>query len=363
MSEGAEESAEKSHEPSERRLEDARREGDIARSADAQAAAAYLGLALALGLAGRDVAGDLGGVLRRCLEDPVALSRAMLSAGGTTGVDLAGAVAKAAAPLLLAPGLAVLVLLLASRGIAIAPSKVAPKLSRISPMENAAQKYGPRGLVEFAKAAAKLTLVLAVLAVSLAGMADTLTSAVHVAPRLVPRAYEAPLWDILAGALAVALAVGTADFLYQRHAHRKRLMMSHEEVKRERRDSEGDPQMNARRRERARALADNRMLQKVAEADVVVTNPTHYAVALAWDRARGGAPVCIAKGVDEVAARIRARAAEAKVPLREDPPTARALFAATALGAEIRPEHYRAVAAAILFADAVRTRRREGGAG
>jgi flagellar biosynthetic protein FlhB len=135
-------------------------------------------------------------------------------------------------------------------------------------------------------------------------------------------------------------------------------MMSREEMKREQKESEGDPHLNARRRERARELADGRMLSRVDEASVVVTNPTHYAVALAWERARGGAPVCVAKGADEVAARIRERAEAAGVPLHPDPPTARALFAAVPLGAEIRPEHYRAVAAAILFAEEMRARRR-----
>jgi flagellar biosynthetic protein FlhB len=211
--------------------------------------------------------------------------------------------------------------------------------------------------VEFAKACAKLALLLAVLALSLAGMGDTLAASVRVAPRLAARAFEEPLWALLSGAIAVALAVGLADFLWQRHSHRGRLMMSREEMKKERRDSEGDPHLNARRRERARALADRRMLESVPEASVVVTNPTHYAVALAWDRAGGGAPVCVAKGMDEVAARIRARALAAGVPLHPDPPTARALFATAPLGAEIRPEHYRAVAAAILFAEGVRARR------
>jgi flagellar biosynthetic protein FlhB len=101
------------------------------------------------------------------------------------------------------------------------------------------------------------------------------------------------------------------------------------------------------------------MLDDVPKADVVIVNPTHYAVALKWRRGDRGAPVCLAKGVDEIAARIRERAAGAGVPLHADPPTARALFATVEIGREITPEHYRAVAAAIRFSEAMRARARE----
>ena len=102
------------------------------------------------------------------------------------------------------------------------------------------------------------------------------------------------------------------------------------------------------------------MMADVPRADVVIVNPTHYAVALTWSRQPGAAPVCVAKGVDEIAARIREIAAEAGVPIRSDPPTARALYATTDLGAEIAPEHYRPVAAAIRFAEMMRKRARRG---
>ena len=100
------------------------------------------------------------------------------------------------------------------------------------------------------------------------------------------------------------------------------------------------------------------MLADVARADVVVVNPTHYAVALRWDRGKGGAPVCVAKGVDEIARAIRARAAEHGIPIHSDPPAARAIFASVELGQEIRAEHFRAVAAAIRFADGMRRKAR-----
>ncbi|NCM97925.1 MAG: flagellar biosynthesis protein FlhB, partial [Rhodobacterales bacterium] len=127
----------------------------------------------------------------------------------------------------------------------------------------------------------------------------------------------------------------------------------------ENKDSEGDPHTKAARRQRGYDIATNRMLEDVPQADVIVVNPTHYAVALKWDRAARRAPVCVAKGVDEIAARIRERAAAAGVPIHRDPPTARALHASVEIGQEIRPDQYRAVAAAIRFAEAMRKRARQ----
>jgi flagellar biosynthetic protein FlhB len=121
----------------------------------------------------------------------------------------------------------------------------------------------------------------------------------------------------------------------------------------EHKNSEGDPHLKAKRRQKGQEIATNRMLSDVKTADVIIVNPTHYAVALKWDRASGRAPICVAKGVDEIAARIRERAAESGVPLHSDPPTARMLFVHLDVGQEVQPEHYRAVAAAIRFAEAM----------
>jgi flagellar biosynthetic protein FlhB len=135
--------------------------------------------------------------------------------------------------------------------------------------------------------------------------------------------------------------------------------MSRKELMDEYKESEGDPHFKAARRQRAQDIATNRMLADVEGADVVIVNPTHYAVALRWDRGKGGAPVCVAKGVDEIARVIRERAALHGVPVHSDPPAARAIYAAVELGQEIRIEHFRAVAAAIRFADAMRKKARQ----
>jgi len=116
--------------------------------------------------------------------------------------------------------------------------------------------------------------------------------------------------------------------------------------------------MKQSRRERGQEIARNRMMMDVPDADVVIVNPTHYAVALKWDRKTGGAPVCVAKGTDEIALKIREVATMSGVPIRSDPPTARAVHATVEIGDEILHEHYAAVAAAIHFADAMRKKAR-----
>lgn len=112
--------------------------------------------------------------------------------------------------------------------------------------------------------------------------------------------------------------------------------------------------MKQQRRQKGVEIAMNQMLAAVPDADVIVVNPTHYAVALKWDRSVGGAPECIAKGVDEIAARIRERAQENAIPIHSDPPTARALFSSVEIGEQIPRDHYEAVAAAIRFADRIK---------
>ena len=131
-------------------------------------------------------------------------------------------------------------------------------------------------------------------------------------------------------------------------------MMSRKELTDESKDAEGDPYMKQKRRQKGQEIASKQMIQDVPNADVVIVNPTHYAVALKWSRLPGDVPVCVAKGVDEIAARIREKAQESAVPIHSDPPTARALHAVVEIGQEIPPENYRAVAAAIRFADEIR---------
>lgn len=166
--------------------------------------------------------------------------------------------------------------------------------------------------------------------------------------------------QVLTLALVVAILFAGVDLLWKHFDFRRRNRMTRKEVEDEHKDSEGDPHLKAARRQKAVDLALGSMLADVEKADVVIVNPTHYAVALEWKRGSGKAPVCLAKGVDEVAARIRERAREYKVPIWSDPPCARALHARTKIGEEVPREQFGPVAAAIRFAEAMRAKARRG---
>jgi len=364
MAEGEDGGQDKSFEPTPRKLEQARERGDVAKSNDVTAAAAYLGLLAALLALGPEAGRGFAEALAPFIGRADALSGVLLGPGGLAlGGAMVGSALLSVAPLLLVPAAAALGALLAQQAIVAAPEKLMPKLSRISPLSNAQQKFGLTGLVEFAKSAVKLALVSGAVWLWLLAEAETLTA---LAARD-GRGLGARLGDILVSLLIVvsAIAVGIAalDWVWQRFDHARKLRMTMEEMRKESRESDGDPQMRASRRRRAEEIATNRMMLEVPKADVVIVNPEHYAVALKWSRKTGSAPVCVAKGVDDVAARIRAKAAEAGVPIHRDPPTARALHATVEIGREIRVEHYRAVAAAIRFAQEMRGRARRRGGG
>jgi flagellar biosynthesis protein FlhB len=355
---GGEDQADKEHEASQQKLDQARKEGDLPRSVDLQTAAATGGLLLALI--------SLGGwaVERAGTAGMVALDQAeRLSTLVTTGGSgaIAGLILSFAGPpiaLLLVAPILVLALLFATRGIVFAPTKLAPKLSRISPISTARQKFGVEGLVEFGKSAVKMAVVALILYQFLAARLEDILASLYLTPAMSAALMGRMVLEFLFIVFLIQVALGGVDYIWQVFRHRQRHRMSRKEMMDEFKESEGDPHLKSARRQRAQEVATNRMLTDVASANVVVVNPTHFAVALKWDRTKGGAPICVAKGVDEIAAKIRERAAEHGVPIHSDPPTARAIHATVEIGQEIRVEHYRAVAAAIRFADAMRKRAR-----
>jgi flagellar biosynthesis protein FlhB len=351
--------ADKEHDASQKKLDDARSQGDIARSQDVLVAvsfAAFLTATLGLGAQALSRAGGAGAVFMD-QSDRLAV---LFSTGARAPVGGAiTAMAMPLAPLILVPMAAVIGTLLASRGLVFAPDKLLPKWSRISPIATAGQKFGRTGLFEFFKSFVKLVLVAILLGHYLTRNAGRIL-ATHALP---PGMAMAELLQITVGFMVlvtlISVILGVIDHFWQRFEFQRRNRMSRKDLTDEAKESDGDPHFKATRRQKAREVAMNRMLADVDTADVVVVNPTHYAVALKWSREKKRAPVCVAKGVDEIAARIRERAAAAGIALHSDPPTARALHASVKIGQEIQPEHYRAVAAAIRFAEAMRKRARK----
>jgi flagellar biosynthetic protein FlhB len=359
MSGAQEDDSEKPYEPSQKRLEDARRKGEVPRSVDLMTSASYAGLLMTLTVFGAGSVRMLGDTLLVLLDQADTLSGLLLADGGAAlAGGLIGRVGLSLVPWFAVPSALVLLCVIAQRGFTVTGSKIAPKLNRIGMLSNAKQKFGRGGLFEFAKSFTKLVVFSTILAVFLVHEVPDMVATSLLGPGPVVAMLTAVSVKFLGVVLVVSLGIGAIDFLWQRAEHVRKNRMSHKDLTDEAKQTEGDPHMKQQRRQRGYDIATNRMMADVPQADVIVVNPQHYAVALKWSRKPGSAPVCVAKGVDEVAARIREAAAGAAVPIHRDPPTARALHATVEIGQEIRAEHYQAVAAAIRFAERMRRKRR-----
>ena len=355
MSGGESDSGEKPFEATQKRLDDARRKGDIPLSAELTQTAALCGLALvALGF-GSTLIEAAARTLRGFLQAPAGFVTAAPDGGwrqviGPALGDLVGALS----PWLMVPAVLATVSLAAQRAPVFAPSKLAVKASRMSPLSNFKQKLGKQGLVAFAKSLGKFILLSLVVLQFLWREHERIMTLM-----LLPGAQgfaqmTGMATQVILRVALVSLGFAMFDLVWQNHSHRQKMRMSHKDLRDEMKESEGDPALKQQRRARAVEIATKPLHKAVAEADVVIVNPTHYAVALAWDRKGNRPPHCVAKGTDAMAARIRALAAEHGVPLHSDPPTARLLHATLAVGQEIDRAHFPAVAAAIRFSDLMR---------
>lgn len=359
MMPGAQDDSDKTQDPTQHKLDEARKKGEVARSADLNTAGSYAGLLLAALTAGGASIERVGTALRMLIGQPGRFADLVFDGGAAAAFG--GLLATVILGLLLfflLPAAIALLSVVAQRAFVVAPEKLKPKLSRIDPVQNAKQKYGPSGLFEFGKNLAKLLLFSAALGLYIHARLPEMGGALHTEPRLVSVLMGRMMIEFLALALLIALAIGGVDFAWQHHDHHQRNRMSHRELRDEHKQHEGDPHMKQERRARGLQVASAQMMAEVPKADVIVMNPTHYAIALKWTRAPGTAPVCVAKGMDHIALAIRDAALEHAVPVRHDPPTARALYSVTEIGQEIDTEQYRAVAAAIRFADAMRRKAR-----
>ena len=352
---GQDDDGDKPYEPSQKKLDAARDKGDVPRSADITTAASYGGFLLAALAFGPVSLIGLGTTLRVFLDQADRISASVFDgAAAPFGGGALLALCADLAPWFAIPALMSLLSILAQRGMIFAPSKLEPKFSRINPIAALGNKFGRAGLFEFGKSLVKLCIYACVLFIYLNNQLSRILGSVNLTVALVTVEILQICIGLLLIVLAISLAIGTLDLIFQFFEHNRKNMMSRQELIDEHKESEGDPHVKQQRRQRAIEIAMNKMLSEVPKADVIIVNPTHYAVALKWDRKSSRAPVCIAKGVDEIAARIREIAATSAIPVHSDPVTARALFAAVDVGAEIKRDHYRAVAAAIRFAESIR---------
>ncbi|WP_175813446.1 flagellar biosynthesis protein FlhB [Burkholderia contaminans] len=344
-----------------RRLEKAREEGQVARSRElasfALLAAGFYGAWL--------LAGPTGGHLQAMLRGAFTFDRAiafdtnrMLSAAGSASLEGFAALL----PILALTGVAALLAPMALGGWLISSKTFELKFDRLNPISGLGRIFSIQGPIQLGMSFAKTLVVGGIGGIAIWRSKDELL-ALATQPLRVALPDAMHLIAVCCGTtVAGMLVVAALDVPYQIWQYNKKLRMTKEEVKREHRENEGDPHVKGRIRQQQRAIARRRMMAAVPKADVVVTNPTHFAVALQYTDGEMRAPKVVAKGVNLVAARIRELAAEHNVPLLEAPPLARALYHNVELEREIPGSLYSAVAEVLAWVYQLKRFRSEGGA-
>ncbi len=345
----AEDMGERTERPTTRRLSEARNRAQVAKSQDLSAAIDLIcGFLLILALSGM-LASGFAKVMQRVLSneaigDPLSADQVQ-----DTFLWAMGEAAMLVVPFLLLMGAAALIGQVSQVGLLLTLYPLKPKGDRLNPLAGLKRMFSRKNLVKTGVNALKLCLVLLVI-----------VAVVHVQSHRIVSLPLLPLWmaveqsarllvELCLWLLLVLLVLGIIDYVYQKWQHQQDLKMTKHDVKDERRQMEGDPEMKAHRFRFAQQIAMQRIQQAVPKADVVVSNPTHFAVALGYESDSMRAPRVLAKGADLMALRIRQVAQMHGVPVVERPPLARALFAGVEVGQEIRPEHYEAVAEILAF--------------
>jgi len=340
-----------------KRRQELRERGDVPKSRDLASVVAFLGIVFCLRSVGGGALDALTSAVRQALStthERTLDQHALLVQGSQAGMVVLRVVGPIVAVALLL-GMAASI---AQTGWLFSPKALRPEFSRLNPLPNLKRFVSAMGLIETAKAFLKILIVSYVAAVQISDASPRLLQAIRM--DVVPA--MGVVGEILYG-LAIRiglllLVLSAVDFLVQRWQFEKQSRMSKQEVKDEAKQQDASPLVKSRIRARQRQLARRRMLEEVPRADVVITNPTHFAVALRYDPSEMAAPRLVAKGVDVVAERIRAIAREHDVPIVENPPLARGLFRRVEIGSEVPGEFYAAVAEVLAYVYQISRRRR-----
>ena len=338
--------SQRTEQPTQRRLDEAHRKGDVVKSAELSSVvllgSALMGLALFGGMSVQRFAAEF----RVFLESPADM---VVDAGSATALLHHATFGLIA---VLAPSVGLMLFaalagnMLQHRPV-FSAARLKPELSKLSPIRGFKRIFGLDGWANFLKGLAKILLVGGACLWTLWPERGRLATALDLGPAGVTDLALALIFKAILAGLAVLAVIAVLDYLYQRQRFMARHRMTRQELRDELRQSEGDPQVRARIRQIRLERSRKRMIAAVPEATVIITNPTHYAVALKYESGKMGAPVCVAKGVDHLALTIRKVAEENDVPVVENPPLARALHAAVEVDDEIPAEHYKAVAQVI----------------
>jgi flagellar biosynthetic protein FlhB len=337
--------SEKTEEPTSKKLEEARKKGDVVKSQEINAWFVMLGAAMAVGIMSGPAAGGLMSTLKIFLAAPqsIPMDREHLRA---VMLDVGGAVfAAVALPLAMLVAAAIAGNLVQNMPV-FSGENMKPSFSKLSPMKGLERMFGPKSLMNLVKSIVKFVIVGSVVFMLVwperGRLALMMTWDVA---EMLPLVRSLAL-KMFGGVIAVMTVLAALDYLFERFQWLKRQRMTVQEVKDEYKQMEGDPTVKAKLRQLRIERGRKRMMANVPTATVVITNPTHYAVALRYEQGMG-APVCVAKGLDAIAFKIREIAEANGVPVIENPPLARALHATVEIDQEIQPDHYKAVAEVI----------------
>ena len=359
MAEDAPDQDEKTEEPTARRLEKAREDGELPRSQELGVAGVMITSMAALFMMG----GWLIGRLAELFASGFVIERRDIyseNLGMVQFADIAVESFTLIVPLLILTFVVAILASSAMGGLNFAWKAVQPKASKLNPLNGFKRMFGLKALVELGKSILKFLLVAGVLAYFVYDFADELVAlaTMSLEPALAA-AGEMIGWTVLV-VTATLVIIAAIDVPFQSFEFTKRMRMTKQEVKDEFKDIEGQPEVKQKIRQKQREMAEQRMMQQVQDADVVITNPEHFAIALVYDPESDGAPIVVAKGIDHLALRIRNEAKEHGIVQVEIPPLARALYFTTELDATIPEELYYAVAQVIAYVFSLASVRRDG---
>lgn len=346
--------SEKTEDPTQKRLKDAHDKGDVPKSQEVSTWFTLAGATLMIAIMAPGAAASLGNLLKGYIEHAHQIpvdGYALKALWRDTGQSVALIVGL---PLLALVIMAVFGNLIQHQPLLTAET-IKPKLSKVSPLSGFKRLFSSESLVNFAKGMVKIMVVGAVMVAVLWPHRDEAEIMIFADEMIILEEARILILQVLAAILAVMTVVAAADFVYQKNKWFNKQKMSLKEVKEEFKQTEGDPHVKGKIRQLRMERSRKRMMSAVPAATVVVTNPTHYAVALQYEEGMG-APLCVAKGTDALALRIRDVAKEHEVPVIENPPLARALYASVEIEQEVPEEHFKAVAEVIGFVFRMRKR-------
>ena len=349
MSDGEQpDNSQKTEDPTPKKLDEARKKGQVPLSREVNNFIMLLAATVLIAMAAGGVFTNLYAIMHTYLEQ----SHIMPTGPGGLNTTLGEGLEKVFFALMIP----MIVLLIAAFigpfgqvGPLMAPELIKPDLSKISPIKGFQRLFSKRSIIEFVKGLLKIGLVGLVGVIILKPYINTIDHMVGLPMPLLLGEIKMLIVKMMIGVLIVMLIIAAFDLVYQRFEHLQKMRMTKQELKDEFKQTEGDPQVKARLRQLRTERARRRMMQAVPRADVVITNPTHYSIALEYKPEIMEAPICVAKGLDNVALRIREVAKENNIILYENPPLARSLYDVVELDEAIPPEQYKAVAEVISF--------------